>query len=175
MKLWTWQTSGFDIRRDHVDVTRSYFRKHAPEQRYKYKLVQTELGTIELVWCYTVEKDWKANRTTMNNRVRWVLEVQTGDVVRFVDDWLADRLLYDQPCPDIATWRRWRREAASAHPHRPDRQNQFIVTNLQTYSGSMLDLAEGWRGFFLEEAESAEGVSALLRCPVSPDWVIEHP
>jgi hypothetical protein len=175
MTLWTWQTSGFDICRDRIDLGRSHYHNHADGIPQKYQRVFERLNTRDLVWCFTVDTPWKSNQTTENRRVSWTLEVPISEIMCFVDELLVGRLLTDKLCPDIATWRSWRREAVAQHPNRPDRQHEFIETKLGSFAGRISTADEAWRGFFLDEPEAAEHVTALLRCPIDSNWIIECP
>ncbi|MDB5291797.1 MAG: hypothetical protein JWL69_3038 [Phycisphaerales bacterium] len=175
MKLWTWQTSGFNICRDHVVLGKSHFHNHADGIPQKYQRVFKRLGTRDVVWCFTVETDWKSNQTTVDHRVCWTLDVPTDEIASFVDDWLANRLQEGKPCPELETWRNWRRESVQQHPKRIDRQDQFIDAKLKGQAGATLAAEEGWHGIFLDEPEAAEHVSALVRCPIDPKWLSNCP
>ena len=174
MKLWTWHTSDFDISRDRVDLSRSYYHENAEGIPQKYEHVFDRLKTRDIVWCFTVETPWASNQTSANHRVRWTLNAPVSGILCCVDELLAHRLQGNTPCPDIATWRCWRREAVGEHPMRIDRQEKFIEAKLRGYTGQWLNSEEGWRGFFLNEPETAEHVSALLGCPIDPMWIKEN-
>lgn len=173
MKLWTWQTDGFDIRTDHVDLGMSRYYGSVDGIREKYARVTAKLGTADLIWCFTVATGWKSNQTPENNRVCWELEVPADKIACFVDEWLADRLQQNKPCPDIATWRCWSREAVQQHPKRQDRQEHFVCEKMSLYDAAPLTLDEGWRGFFLDADYAAEHVTAILICPIDRIWVVK--
>jgi hypothetical protein len=180
MKLWTWQKRKFDICRDHVKLDESCYYKLANGIPEKYKLVEDKLKTKDIIWCYTVQTDWEANKnkTDVNQRVCWALNVPISKIECFVDDWLANSLLNHQPYVDIATRSSLRKKAIEEHPNSHCRQNEFVDAkvreHLRAHSGSILPPG-GWSEFFLKGRMEVDGVVALLHCPVDPHWVIKCP
>ncbi len=174
-RLWTWQGHDVQIDKGPVVLDSSTYLSVTPKQKPRYEAVHSSLGTDQLIWCHTVEKECNAKDSNGDDLVLWLLEVPLSEIACFVDEWLAERLIRNHPCPSIETWREWRREAVHQHPKRQDRQDQFIDCQLKQYAGDMLTPEEGWNGYFLGAPERCEWVTAVLYSPVNTDWITERP
>lgn len=179
--LWTWQGSEIRIDRDSVCHSRSGMLKDCPNLQPKYEAVLRRTK-IRPLWCLTEYQRWHIVKE--RPLVLWKLCVPKDAIIGYVDEWVADRLLNAQPCPNPVSCRQWRQEACRKHPWTKDAKDgpsiencrrKFIEAMLAKYEGTYLDQASGWDQIFVEEAEQSAYVSALLPSPVPSEWVIERP
>ncbi len=175
--LWTMQSPGhmIDDANATLDTRRSHMVRHSPLCLHrKYEEVRHRVGTGQVLWCFTESPQWE--QSTVDSRVRWTLRVPIGEVLTFVDEWLAERLAKGLRCPQASEWTKWRRHAAQAYPkpQDQDKQDEYIEGRPKSYEGPDMDPDGGWSQIFIP-AERSANVSALLRFPVPSPWIIERP
>src|SRR5262245_49835526 len=92
MRLWTWQTPDHSLLGGCVVPERSEYVLTAPGLLEAYQELASRLGTDQLVWCCTLpSENWR-----LTERIEWVLDVPSRNVLGFVDDIVWNRIFKRQ-------------------------------------------------------------------------------
>lgn len=168
MRLWTCHTPEFSLTEGRVNYKLSpYYRDpDVPNFDIAMPRLWEILGTDQLVWC-CVKRDQHSQTSTP--RVKWEVEVPECGILRFVDDHVWNRIL-GKDCPPLSARRAWQTRATQLYPNDDSGRDRYVREQREEYRNEEPPVGGWWSCVFVDNADG-ESVSALIRHPVSPEWV----
>ena len=171
--LWSFHKQDFSlVDDDHLDPTRSENYKSSPYIANAYRGIWRELGTDQLIWCYTRREDV---RTIPRDKKEWALRVPRSAILSFLDGFVWARIIHaGNITPPRACEQGWKIEAIAQFPHDISAQHSFIDAKRDEYWNRSPPPAGWWSVLFVDDPGSSpvEGIDALIRYPVVTAWVV---
>lgn len=166
MRLYSLQTKNFSLTDGEVIHSKSRFYNDKSlrtiKEAYRQLAEPNWFGTNQIVWCFVDGKE------SSKYLIKWVLEVPT-EQIRFVDDRIWNKLIGSDYYPhSLAS--QWHLEAIDKHCD----SRKYIAKRVAEYHDQPPPEG-GWiTQLFVDypPPKSVESVSALLRHPVDPSWVV---
>lgn len=171
LQLWSYHTSDFSLLSGSVDHSKSEFFRSFKSVRDSYPILAEKVGTNQITWCYTRYGEFPV---TDGRKIEWKLNVPTHAVLAFVDGFTWNRILQIEGAGGTRCLeRQWKRQSIDKFPDDRQARSQYIKCKREQFLKAPAPSGDWWNHLFDAEY-GEEGVCALLRHPVDPDWVI-HP
>jgi hypothetical protein len=171
MKLWTYQGVAQSLSSGCVDHSKSTYYNTYATVRQAYATLATKVGTNKVIWCYVRDP----GHAPEAGEVRYELGVPDGDIFRFTDDRVWNRILrFDIGVPDSLKYR-WEIE-------RPDCEIDIAAYNSHRKHEYLNQSPPGgcwWSNLFLDRKEvvldgplNEQLSSALLKHAIPISWIV---
>lgn len=172
MRLSTWHKPDFSLLAGRVERSKSEYVQTVKAIRPAYAELAVRLGTDQFIWCYTVPNQ----HFTVPSRteVEWILDVPTAAVLRFVDDIVWNRILGVRCALPASIRFKWKDEAYRQFPRNAQRRHAAEKALEEAFWSQEPPRGSWWNVLFVEP-QSGEMVTALVRHPVLPEWVLKNP
>lgn len=136
-----------------------------------YKDLASRIGTDQIIWCDT--QPGQHVDVPSSTRQEWILEVPCDEILEFVDVVAWEQILGTRGLP-LSVISCWRREARRRFPNDRGAQEKYVENREEELWAQDPPSGSWWNYLFVER--QADGlVSALIRHPARPEWVISNP
>jgi hypothetical protein len=97
VRLWTWQTIGFDILENLADARLGHFYSDFPNYRILLGQLSERLGVTAFIWCFVEKEEWLQS-SFHKQRVLWELAVPRCAILGFLDTQRWSDLIHSKEC-----------------------------------------------------------------------------
>ena len=172
VKLWSSQSSDFSLTSGRVDHSKSYYFQHTEGIPEAYRRLALQFGTDQIIWCNTRYVDLKKRDI---KSIEWELVVPKEAILALVDEFVWNKVFGQTGFrPPQRLIDEWQQEANEQYPYDGRARRRYTDEQRQRYRQEPAPSGDWWNHLFDAEY-GEEGVCALLRHPVEPEWVISPP
>jgi hypothetical protein len=172
VKLWTWHKPDFSLLKGRVEHERSEYVQSVGGVRDAYRELAARIGTDQFIWCYTVPNQRIISAAHME--VEWVLDVPPEAILRFVDDLVWNRILGIRCALPPSMRFTWKQQALRRFPNDITARRESEQQQEEAFWTQPPPSESWWDNLFVEQ-QAKQLVSALVRHPVEPEWVLSNP
>jgi hypothetical protein len=167
IKLWTIHSPDFSLTDGRVDHNKSEYCLNTPGVKDAYHKLWPKLRIPDgqLIWCYTYDDIKKTNKKI----IKYELYVPKSEIICFIDDLVWNRIL-GKECEVRSDMRhQWNKEACEKFPNNPKASKAYEKKCLENFWAQKPKSGDWWDELFVKS--TGEGISALIKHPISSEWI----
>ncbi|CAD77459.1 MAG TPA: hypothetical protein DDX19_08045 [Rhodopirellula baltica] len=168
MELWTWQSNGFDISKDNVNLSLSKYQ--IGNQAYIPAVQQLchELGMQQVIWCYTNPDDRIATQKNQDE-LGYKITLPVNAIFAVLDSAVWCHIIGNPTFPR-STLVEWQHQAIELGVDLEEHEEQQKSLFRSKYPAP----ADLWKDLFVAPAlvnPTSDKHQVVVPAPIHPDWV----